>query len=140
MRMSGRGLKEWEKSSDPKELCDAQVFLEDYAVAVRMLRMCREDGRLRHALSRDTHVDAAHYGRVGGDENEWLARARAVRGFIESLAHQPCKLFLFYHYVRGLTVEQTAEELDISARSAYRRKKDALAYAAKVLAEQRRVG
>ena len=133
-------LSEAELSRDPIELCHARVFLEDYAVAVRMLRLCREDARERASLGRQESNEVAYYGRVGGDEQHWLGRAREVRAFIDALPHRDSKLFLYYHYVRGLTVEETAEELDIGVRTAYRRKRKAIAYAAHCLAVQARDG
>jgi hypothetical protein len=117
-------------TEDPTLVCEVKVFLEGYRSAVRMLRLCREDvrecGRLREAC----HLDATYYGVVGGDEAYWVARMREVREFIDALPHRNVKLFLYFHYIRDLTVERTAEELDIARRSAFRLKKSALGYAA----------
>lgn len=126
-----------ELSFDPIELCEARVFLEDYAVAVHMLRLCHEDERERRQIADDCRAEIGRDGGMGGDAAYWLARTREVRGFVDGLTHDRCKLLLFYHYIRGLTVEQTADELDISPRSAYRLKKEALALAAKELSKQR---
>lgn len=61
-----------------------------------------------------------------------LARARMfeVRHFIMSLPNGNEKLLLYYHYIRGETVEKCAELLEISRAGGYRLKKRALTLAA----------
>lgn len=116
-------------------MAQAKIFLEDYHASVHMLRLCREDARERKRLSRECHLDEVFYGEIGGNEAFWLERMRTVRGFIEDLPDPSCKMLLFYHYIRGLTVERAAEELDISRRSAFRLKKKALLLAGRLLAK-----
>ena len=67
-----------------------------------------------------------------------LARARMyeIRHFINSLPNCDEKLFLYYRYVRGESVERCAEMLGISRSSAYRLKNRALSLAASVMAER----
>ncbi|MBQ0101244.1 MAG: hypothetical protein KBT31_00410 [Firmicutes bacterium] len=116
-----------ELCDDPILLCEVRVFLESYKTASRMLRLVCDDERSSAA---DREAGIIYYGTVGGDRDYWLTRLRAVRDFIDSLENRPSKMLLYYHYVRGLTVERTAEELDISRRNAYRLKKKALGLAA----------
>ena len=54
-----------------------------------------------------------------------LARARMyeVRHFINSLVNCDEKLLLYYHYIKGESVERCAELLGISRSSAFRMKK-----------------
>ncbi len=130
-------LSRSEVTDDPSLLCEVKVFLEGYQSAVRMLRLCREDVRECERLRETCRLDATYYGEVGGDEAYWLSRMREVREFIDSLPHRNAKLFLYFHYIRNLTVERTAEELDMARRSAFRLKKTALGYAALRLAEWR---
>ncbi len=60
-----------------------------------------------------------------------LAKSRmfSVRHFILSLPNGNEKLLLYYHYVRGESVERCAELLGISRRSAFRLKNRALSAA-----------
>ena len=115
---------------DAQALCEVKVMLEGYQMAVKMLRLCREDKRSRATDAAESGLDVTYYGAVGGDEAYWLAKLQRVRSFVESLPNRSCKMMLYYHYIRGLTVERTAEELDISRRGAFRLKKKALAFAA----------
>ena len=61
-----------------------------------------------------------------------LARARMyeIRHFIMGLPNTDEKLLLYYHYVRGESVEKCAELLGISRSSGFRMKKRALCRAA----------
>ncbi len=120
---------------DEALMARARVFLEDYHASVHMLRLCREDARERARLSKECHLDEVFYGEIGGNEAFWLERMRTVRKFVEDLPDAACKMLLFYHYIRGLTVERAAEELDISRRGAFRLKKKALLLAGRLLVE-----
>jgi len=121
-----RRIAQEELCEDAVALCEVRVFLERYAMAVRMLRLCRIDEKTR----RDLPGDVTYYGRVGGDASYWEQQMKDIRDFIESLPNEACKLLLYYHYVVGMTVERASEELDISRRNAFRLKKKALALAA----------
>ncbi|MBR0442860.1 MAG: sigma-70 family RNA polymerase sigma factor [Clostridia bacterium] len=125
---------------DPVIMDKARVFLEDYHASVHMLRLCREDARERERLSRECHLAEVYYGEIGGNEAFWLERMRTVRSFVEALPDPMCKMLLFYHYIRGLTVERASEELDISRRSAFRLKKKALMLAGTLLTQARAAG
>lgn len=119
---------------------EAKIFLEDYHASVHMLRLCREDARERQRLAEACRLDEIYYGEIGGNEAFWLERMRTVRKFIEDFPDAACKMLLFYHYIRGLTVERAAEELDISRRSAFRLKKKALLLAGRLLVKQKSKG
>ena len=121
-----RRILEEDLCRDAVAVCEVRVFLERYATAVRMLRLCRIDERER----KSTPGDVTYYGQVGGTAKYWEEQMRDIRGFIESLPNESCKLLLYYHYVVGMTVERASEELDISRRNAFRLKKKALAFAA----------
>ena len=118
-------------STDADELAAVRAYLEEYAVAVRMLRLCREDRRERERLAQEASLDLNFYGVVGGNEAFWLNRTRRVREFVHAIPYRNCKMLLFYYYICGMTVERCAEELDLSRRSAFRLKKLSLAVAAK---------
>ena len=68
---------------------------------------------------------------IGGDLSMARARMFEVRHFIMSLCNSDEKLLLYFHYVRGESVERCGELLGISRTSAFRLKKKALALAAR---------
>lgn len=112
---------------DPVKLCNVKIFLESYQVASQMLRITRLEA---NSLAADRAAGLIYYRTVGGDQAHWLAVLRDVRDFIESLENGNAKVLLYYHYIRGNTVEQIAEVMDISLRNAFRQKKRALSLAA----------
>lgn len=124
--VSTRRLRGEELCESPEALCRARLFLERYAVAIRMLRLCR----IEKKEDQNAPGGEVFYGRVGGTEEYWKKQIREIRTFIDSLPNESCKLLLYYHYVVGMTVERASEELDISRRGAFRLKKKALAMAA----------
>ena len=119
-----------ELCEDAAQLHRLRTFLESYQIAVRMLRLCREDGRARAEQSEYFGIRDDECGELGGKPEEWLSKIKEVRAFVESLPNRPAKMMLYYHYIRNLSVERAAEELDISRRAAFRLKKKALAFAA----------
>lgn len=66
----------------------------------------------------------------GGDEVILRSKMFNVRKFITTLDNNNCKLLLYYHYIRGNSVEKCAELLGISRTSGFRLKRRALELAA----------
>ena len=69
---------------------------------------------------------------VSNDTTLCRAKMFEIRHFIMSMKNSDEKLMLYYHYVRGETVERCAEMLGISRSSGFRLKKRALILAAKI--------
>lgn len=57
-------------------------------------------------------------------------RLAKIRNFVISLPNCKEKLLLYYRYIRGLSMERTAELLGVSLRSSYRIRLRALEFAA----------
>ena len=72
------------------------------------------------------------YGEVLDAEDEALVKAKMfeIKMFVTSLPPDERKLFLYYYYIKGETVERCGELLGISRRTAYRLKVRALDHAA----------
>jgi DNA-directed RNA polymerase specialized sigma subunit len=68
-----------------------------------------------------------------------LAKAKMfeVRHFVLSLDNSDEKLLLYYHYIKGQSMEHCAELLGVARSTVYRIKKRALALASKRLFEER---
>ena len=71
-------------------------------------------------------------GRMEVDISLAKAKMFEIRHFITEMANGDEKLLLYYHYVRGETVEKCAELLGISRSSGFRLKKRALLMAAEL--------
>lgn len=103
----------------PRQRRQIENFLAGYSMNKKMLRMAKYE--------REFFGGGAD-GSDGMPCEEPLAKARMyeVRHFILSLDNSDEKLFLYYHYVKGDSVERCAELLGISTRTAYRLKARAL--------------
>ena len=101
-------------------------YLLGYSLNGKLLRM---DRYAREFYGIKTGIDYEAPGEVP------LARARMyeIRHFIMSIHNCDEKLFLYYRYVRGETVEHCAELLGISRASGFRMRKRALELACRVL-------
>ncbi|MBE6600051.1 MAG: sigma-70 family RNA polymerase sigma factor [Ruminococcaceae bacterium] len=63
--------------------------------------------------------------------DEMSCRAKDIREFVTALPNCKEKLLLYFRYIRGMSMEKTAELLGISPRSAYRMRQRALDFAEK---------
>ena len=59
----------------------------------------------------------------------------SIKNFVLSLPDSKEKLLLYYRYIRGMSMERTAELLGVSTRSAYRVRARALEYAQRIYAK-----
>ena len=98
-------------------------YLRGYETYRRFLALDRYE---REFLGYEERLDE-----MTGDVSMARARMFEVRQFILSLKNSDEKLLLYYHYVRGESVERCGELLGISRAGAYRLKRRALILAAK---------
>ena len=117
---------------DTCEIKKAEDYLKSYRINGKLLHLERYE---REYFGDSGAVDFESLGEVP------LARARmyAVRHLINSLKNCDEKLFLYYHYIKGESVERCAHLLGVSRSSAFRMKKRAHVMAAMALRERRKI-
>jgi len=103
-------------------------FLKGYSLNQKMIKMERYEKEFFSKKERDTEF----LGEIP------LARARMfeVRHFINELKNGDQKLLLYFHYIKGESVERCGELLGISRSSAYRLKSQALLMAYEKLSKK----
>ena len=112
------------------EIKETDNYLKGYALNMKLLRLDR--------------YERTYFGYKDGEDCPFndapLARARMfeIRHFIMTMQNSNEKLFLYYHYVRGDSVDRCAELIGISRSSAFRLKKRALALAAEKYVARRK--
>ena len=106
-----------------EEIKNVKDFLNGYRLNAKLLRLDRYE---REYFEERGVCDYESVGEVP------LAKARMyrIRHFITSLPNSEEKIFLYYHYVRGINAEKCGEMLGISRSSAFRLKNRALNKAA----------
>lgn len=114
--------------NEKEALSRADEYLKGYGFNRRLLRLARYEKE----YFGESELEEAEVGEPP------LARARmfAIRHFIMSLPNGDEKLFLYYHYVRGESVERCAELLGIARSSGFRLKKRALLRVVRALENQ----
>ena len=115
--------------NDAEKISEVENYLLGYGLNRKLLKMDRYE---REYYGRANALDLEAPGEVP------LARARMyeVRHFIMSLNNCDEKLFLYYRYVKGETVERCAEMLGISRAGGFRMRKRALLFAYEMLEEK----
>ena len=110
-----------EKKITDADLRSVENYLNSYKFCRRMLNLKNYEQK---------YFDTLEWERESPAEFT-LARAKMfeVRHFILDLPNEDEKLLLYYHYVRGETIERCGELLGVSRSSAFRMKKRALGIA-----------
>ncbi|MBQ9080653.1 MAG: hypothetical protein IJY27_06235 [Clostridia bacterium] len=103
---------------------DTTDFLRQYRYGFKLLAANKYE---RDYFAADLPEDGLY---CTDDEAYVKAKMFEVKRFVTSLPPDDRKLFLYYHYIHGETVEKCGELLNISRRSAFRLKRRALEYAA----------
>ena len=91
-------------------------FLCGYQLCADMLNLRRYERKRAKAFSDDCDCDDI----LLGSEAFWRARMYEVSTLISSMKNGREKLILYYHYVRGESIEHAANILGISRRTGYR--------------------
>ena len=97
-------------------------YLSNYRYGARLLGMNKYEKEFFDS----------NYSKALNAEDEALVKAKMfeIKMFVTSLPPDDRKLFLYYYYIKGETVERCGELLGVSRRTAYRMKNRALDYAA----------
>lgn len=120
-----------------KEKTKTVEFLESYRTNKRMLDMMRYEKDYFSGRERGAEAEKDDFLLLpGGDEILLKNRMYTVRRFIMSLGDSDQKTLLFYHYIKGFSVEKCAELMNIGRTSAFRLKKKALESAKNVYDEK----
>ncbi|MBE6546371.1 MAG: hypothetical protein E7668_02875 [Ruminococcaceae bacterium] len=111
---------------------------------IRMMDNYLKGYCLNRRLLRLNRYEQEYFGWQATEEDlpgeEPLARARMfeIRHFITDMNNSTEKLLLYYHYIRGESVERCGELLNISRAGAYRLKKRAITAAVRHAKESER--
>ena len=110
----------------------ATEYLSEYTVYRKLLWMNDYEKKYFGKAEKELDFEGRMLS-LPGNESEARMKMFAIRRFVLSLGNCNEKLFLFYHYIHGESVERCAELIKISRRSAFRLKKRALAFAGRKL-------
>ena len=103
-------------NEDTARIEAVRSFLCSYQLAADMLHLKRYERKRAYRF--DDEFDCEDI--LSGNEAFWRARMYAVGSLIEKMKNGREKLMIYYHYIRGESIEHTANLLDVSRRTGYR--------------------
>ena len=108
---------EQEKNLEQEAQIEAvRNFLCSYQVCLDMLNLRKYERRRAKVFD-----DPFECGDVlAGGEAFWKARMYEVRSLLSSMRNGREKVILYYHYIRGMSIEHAADMIGVSRRTGYR--------------------
>ncbi len=92
----------------------AKEYLEEYRLCADMLQL------RRYEKERTSRAEEVQRMLPGGNETHWKLKMYEAEHLISALRDSREKLVLYYRYILGRSVEQTADLLGVSRRTGYR--------------------
>lgn len=91
-------------------------YLCGYQFCVDMLNLRRYERKRKKIFDDSCECDDL----LSGDEVLWRSRMYEIAALVDSMKNGREKLILYYHYIKGESVEHAANMLGISKRTGYR--------------------
>ena len=107
----------------------AKDYLSGYQLCLDMLNLRRYERHRAKPFGEECSCEDI----LRGNEAFWKARMYEVEHLIASLRNGREKLILYYHYIKGESIERSADFLGISRRTGYRMHRKGLLVAAAIL-------
>lgn len=101
---------------EEKMIGAAREYLSGYRVCVDMLNLGRYERRRKKPFGEECHSEDI----MQGNEALWQARMLEIEHLLASLRNGREKMVLYYHYIKGESVERSADLLGFSRRTGYR--------------------
>ena len=117
-----------------ERIARAREFLSGYQVCLDMLHLRRYERKRAHRFPLECACDDI----FAGNEAYWRARMNDVSALLNAMKNSREKVVLYYHYVRGESIERIADYLDVSRRTGYRIHERGLYSAALILERMKR--
>ncbi|MBQ8849834.1 MAG: hypothetical protein IJ011_05865 [Clostridia bacterium] len=117
------------KAPEMTPMEQVQSYLEDYTVFRKLLEI-NEERKKHFGIPCGSDVKAEETLNLPYCPSNAWAEMFERRRFVMSLKRSNERLFLFLHYIHGLSVTKCAELMEISLRGAFRLRRNALEHAA----------
>ncbi len=118
MRKQKECLKEMERQMMEREemIAKTRDFLCGYQLCIDMLNLRKYERRRLQGFDGESACEDI----LAGDEAYWRARMYEVGALLGAMKNGREKLLLYYHYVRGESIEHAANLIGVSRRTGYR--------------------
>lgn len=111
---------------------EVRDFLCSYQLCLDMLELRKYERRRAHRFDDVCVCEDI----LAGDEAYWRVRLYEVSALLGKMKNGREKLILYYHYVRGESIEHAANLIGVSRRTSYRLHARGLCMAARLYAKR----
>lgn len=112
----------------------AKEFLQGYRICAELLYLRRYEKKQTTSFGAFCREEEL----LAGSEAYWRAQMYEAEHLIAALRNSREKLMLYYHYIRGESIERAADLLGVSRRTGYRLHKRGLNVAGILLERMRK--
>jgi hypothetical protein len=95
---------------------EVRNFLCSYRLCADLLQLHRYERKRAKVFDEEFECDEL----LDGNEATWRARMFAVGSVVAKMKNGREKLMIYYHYIRGESIEHAASLLNVSRRTGYR--------------------
>ena len=113
----------------------AKDYLCGYQLCLDMLNLRRYERKRAKQFWEECSCEDV----LQGNEAFWKGRMYEIEHLIASLRNGREKLILYYHYIKGESIERSADFLGISRRTGYRMHRKGLLVVGSILARMNRI-
>ena len=105
-----------EKNRQDEMIEAARNFLCSYQVCFDMLNLRKTERKRARVFEDPFEIGDV----LAGGEAFWKARMYEVRALLAGMRNGREKVLLYYHYIRGMSIEHAADMMGVSRRTGYR--------------------
>ncbi len=87
-----------------------------YQLCIDMLKLRRYERKRAYHFDEEANCEEL----LSGSEALWRARMYELEALVNSMKNGREKIILYYHYIRGESIERAADLLGVSRRTGYR--------------------
>lgn len=111
-------------------------FLCGYQLCMDMLQLRRYERKRAYVFCDPCSCEEI----LAGNEGYWRARMHEVERLLNAMRNGREKLVLYYHYVRGQSIEHAADMIGVSRRTGYRLHRKGLLFASFLFKKMKKSG
>ena len=115
-RAGEEALSEEEIIERRRRIEAARELLSSYRLCLDMLNLRKYERKRAYRYAEE--VEATDL--FEGNEVYWRARMNEISSLISAMRNSREKVLLYYHYIRGESIEHVADHMDVSRRTGYR--------------------
>ena len=124
------------KAAVDPQIEEVRNFLCGYQLCLDMLHLRRYERKRAYVFRDPCNCEEL----LAGNEGYWRSRMYEVEALVNAMRNGREKLVLYYHYVRGESIELAADLIGVSRRTGYRLHQRGLLFASFLFKKMKKSG